>query len=205
MLIIAKCFSQDGTDSLANNEIVNKNIYETGNVDFNVQIDTINANRKIENELNLNSKNSQQSDLQICDYSEVDVKKLKTHKENLEWVKIVGIYTASVVLNAMGDGFNNSNKKTLGHVLNGASIGLLVASPFLVKYDTKKWYWYLASYVSLRVGLFDVTYNATRGLPFNFTGTTSPTDKAYNKMEIDPNVTRSLCLTIGMSIPIALL
>ncbi|MDR3652572.1 MAG: hypothetical protein P4L34_06340 [Paludibacter sp.] len=135
----------------------------------------------------------------------IGLKKKKNHNENLEWVKIAGLYTASVILNAMGDALNNSNRKTVGHMCNGASIGLLVASPFLVKYNTKKWYWYLASYVSLRVGLFDATYNTVKGLPLNFTGTTSPTDITYNKMEINPNFTRSLCLTLGMSIPIVLL
>lgn len=127
------------------------------------------------------------------------------HKERWEWVKIIGIYTASVILNGMGDAMNNSGRKTMGHYCDGASIGLLVASPFLVKFNTKKWYWYLASYISLRAGLFDVSYNITKGLPINFTGSTSPTDITYNKTKVNPTVTRSLLFSIGMSIPIALL
>ncbi len=178
---------------------------DVGQLNDPVSADTLKP--LIDNHLSLKPvENSLQiPDMSSYDQIKIGMKAKKTYNENLEWVKVVGLYTASVVLNAMGDGFNNSNRKTLGHVCNGASIGLLVASPFVVKYNAKKWYWYLASYVSLRVGLFDVTYNATRGLPLNFTGTTSPTDIAYNKMEIDPNVTRSLCLTLGMSIPIALL
>lgn len=158
-----------------------------------------NANLKLEN--NQLAMPASSSSVQL----DIPLKKQKIHNENLEWVKIAGLYAASVILNGVGDALNNSNRKTLGHICDGASIGLLVASPFLVKYNTKKWYWYLASYVSLRVGLFDVTYNAVRGLPSSATGTTSPTDIIYNKSEISPTFTRSLCLSLGMSIPIAFL
>ena len=145
------------------------------------------------------------SELAFNDSTVIVEKKNMFSFKSRDCLKVAGLYTVSIILNAMGDGFNNSQRKTLGHMLNAASIGLLVLSPFIVKYDKSKWYWYLATYVSLRIGLFDLTYNTTRGLPLNFTGTTSPTDIVYNNSNINPNYVRSLFLSIGMSLPIAIL
>ena len=202
LLSSAYCFSQKDTfrDTLS----VDTSNTTKQEANF-VRVDTLKP--LIDNSSNLKLENNHliMPELSSSNPMDIHLNTKKIHNENLEWVKIAGLYTASVILNAVGDALNNSNRKTVGHICNGASIGMLVASPFLVKYNTKKWYWYLASYVSLRVALFDVTYNTVKGLPLNFTGTTSPTDITYNKMEINPNLTRSLCLTLGMSIPIALL
>jgi hypothetical protein len=50
--------------------------------------------------------------------------------------------------------------------------------------------------------LFDVSYNVTRGLPLNYTGSTSITDKIYNKGGGQPTFPRMLGLVVGISIPI---
>jgi len=123
-------------------------------------------------------------------------------QERWEPVKIIGIYSASILLNAIGDGLNDSNNKTNGHLLNAASIGILLGSPFIIHYDRKKWYIYLISYTSLRIGLFDMSYNKTRGLPLNFIGTTSVTDKAYTKFGGMPTFPRICFFTLGIAIPI---
>jgi len=117
-------------------------------------------------------------------------------------LKVIGIYTASIILNGIGDGLNNSNRKTAGHVINALSIGMLVASPFLMDYDKKKWYWYFATYTSLRIGLFDWTYNMTRKLPFGYVGTTAPTDKFYKILVLNPNIPRPIFLSLGIVIPL---
>ena len=122
--------------------------------------------------------------------------------EKLNNLKLIGIYTASVLLNGIGDGLNDSDRKTTGHIINSLSIGLLVASPFLLDYDKNKWYWYLATYISLRIGLFDIAYNLTQGLPFGYSGTTSPTDKLYSSMHINPTIPRSVFFVLGIAIPI---
>lgn len=126
----------------------------------------------------------------------------KSHQERWEPVKVIGIYSASILLNAIGDGLNDSGKKTTGHLLNAASIATLLGSPFLIHYDTKKWYIYLISYTSLRIGLFDMTYNRTRGLPLNYIGSTSITDKAYTKFGGMPTFPRVCFLGLGIAIPI---
>lgn len=122
--------------------------------------------------------------------------------KKLNSLKLIGIYTASILLNGIGDGLNDNNHKTTGHILNSLSIGVLVVSPFLLDYDKKKWYWYLATYTSLRIGLFDIAYNSTRGLPFGYSGTTSPSDKCYNSMHVSPTIPRSVFFALGIYIPI---
>jgi hypothetical protein len=133
-------------------------------------------------------------------------KKEKTQKINnkWEWAKIIGLYSASIIVNGIGDGLNDNHQKTLGHLYNAASIGLLVASPFLVKYTKKNWFWYVATYTSLRIGLFDTTYNITRKLPINYEGTTSATDKLYKAIGISPAVLKSNFFAIGVSLPLIL-
>lgn len=125
-----------------------------------------------------------------------------TSNNKLNNLKLIGIYTASIILNGIGDGLNNSHRKTTGHIINSLSIGLLVASPFLLDYDKNKWYWYLATYISLRIGLFDIAYNLTQGLPFGYSGTTSPSDKLYNSIHINPTIPRSVFFVLGIAIPI---
>lgn len=122
--------------------------------------------------------------------------------KKLNNIKLIGIYTASILLNGIGDGLNDNKHKTTGHILNGLSIGALISSPFLLDYDKKKWYWYLATYTSLRIGLFDIAYNSTRGLPFSYSGMTSTSDKFYNYMHINPTIPRTVFFALGIYIPI---
>ena len=117
--------------------------------------------------------------------------------------KIIGIYSGSIVLNAIGDGLNDSGDKGWGHACNAASIGLLLSSPFLIDYEREKWYWYLISYTSLRIAMFDFTYNTTRGLGLNYIGGTSTWDKTLKKMN-PPNtyMGRAVFLGFGIAVPI---
>jgi len=120
-----------------------------------------------------------------------------------EAAKVIILYSSSIILNAVGDGLNDDGNKGWGHACNAASIGLLLSSPFIIDYDKKKWFWYLASYTSLRIGLFDYTYNTTRGLGLNYIGGTSTWDKVMKKMN-PPNtyLGRGVFLGFGIAIPI---
>lgn len=119
--------------------------------------------------------------------------------------KVIGLYSAAIICNGIGDGMNNTHNKTMGHIFNAASIGLLVASPFVVKYDQKKWYWYLLTYTSLRLALFDATYNVTTKQPIDFVGTTAITDKLYRAVGVGYDVSKSLGFVFGLTIPLRLL
>jgi len=120
-----------------------------------------------------------------------------------EPVKVITIFTASIALDAIGDGLYDSGDKTAGHTLQAASTGLLVASPLFLDMDRDNFWWYLISYVSLRIAFFDYSYNLTRGLPLEYRGTTSLWDKTVN--EFNPPSTlwhRSVFLTLAIVIPI---
>lgn len=121
-----------------------------------------------------------------------------------ESVKVISIYTGSILLNAIGDGLNDSGSKEWGHACNAASIGLLLTSPFIIDYNKSKWGYYLASYTTLRIALFDPAYNLTRGLPVTYIGNTSLWDKGLQKMKPPEGFIagRGLSLIIGVSIPI---
>ncbi|MEI6555754.1 MAG: hypothetical protein WCL70_09210 [Paludibacter sp.] len=200
LLILLPAISFSQSDSLSQNpDILNKQ--DSLHTNLSTQT-SIKSNPTEQKELIYKSLTQSDSLNKHIDYS-ITSKKIK--KGNLEWIKVIGLYTAAVVLNGIGDGLNDSHEKTWGHVYNAASIGLLVASPFLINYDTKKWYWYLASYTSLRIGLFDVCYNLTRGLPIDYTGITSSTDIAYNILKINPMYVRSVFFAIGFTIPITAL
>jgi hypothetical protein len=116
--------------------------------------------------------------------------------------KTVSVYTGSILLNAVGDGLNDSGQKGWGHVCNASSIGLLLISPALMNYQKHKWGWYVASYIGLRIGLFDYTYNITRGLSLEKIGDTSFWDKGLQKMNAPSTIFgRSVFLTFGIAVP----
>lgn len=133
------------------------------------------------------------------------LEQLRTARRNkLDKWKVVGLYSAAIILNGIGDGMNNTHKKTMGHIFNAASIGVLLSTPFLVDYDKNKWYWYVLTYTSLRVTLFDATYNVTTKQPINFIGSTAITDKLYKTLDMY-GVPKAMGLVVGLTIPLRLL
>ena len=127
------------------------------------------------------------------------------NQEKSEKWKVIALYSASVILNGIGDGLNDSKQKTVGHLFNAASIGTLVLSPLIFNYQKDKWFWYVLSYTCLRAALFDITYNLTRNLPADYTGSTCITDKFYNSHGISPLYPRAVFFAVGFTIPLTLL
>lgn len=122
-----------------------------------------------------------------------------------ESVKVIGLYTTAIVLNAVGDGLNDSGSKTWGHTCNAVSIGSLLMSPVLLDMNKDNWGYYLLSYVSLRISFFDYTYNATRGLGLDYIGNSSLSDKFLQGTKPPPQFIlfgRSLTFIVGISTPI---
>lgn len=122
-----------------------------------------------------------------------------------EPVKVIALYTTSIALEAVGDALYDDGDKAWGKSLQAASLGLVIVSPFVLDVERGTWYWYLSSYVCLRVALFDPMYNATRGLPLGYTGTTSVWDKAVQRVVPPEGVKmfgHSVFFIIGVSIPI---
>lgn len=132
-------------------------------------------------------------------------KQPRSNFDKWERWKVIGLYSAAIICNGIGDGMNNTHRKTLGHIFNAASIGMLVASPFVVKYDTKKWYWYLLTYTSLRLALFDATYNVTTKQPINFIGSTAITDKMYKAVGMGYDLSKTVGFVVGLTIPLRII
>lgn len=101
-------------------------------------------------------------------------------EKDYSW-ELLGIFASSILLDAVGDGLNDRGDKVWGHGLQAASTGVLLASPFIIDIDLSKWGYYLASYVTMRIALFDFAYNATRGLPLDYVGNSSLWDKGLQE------------------------
>jgi len=121
-----------------------------------------------------------------------------------EPLKVISVYSGSIILNAVGDGLNDSGNKTWGHACNAASIGLLVSTPIVFKNVTKEnWYHYPIIYSCLRFSMFDYSYNMIRGLPFDYMGTTAPTDRVFNKAPAGyMRFVKGISFTVGIVAPI---
>jgi len=126
---------------------------------------------------------------------------LDKHDKTEKW-KVITLYSASVIFNGIGDGLNDSRQKTIGHLFNAASVGTLVLSPAIFNYDKDKWFWYVLTYTCLRAALFDITYNLTRNMPANNTGSTCITDKYYNIQGVSPMYPRAIFFAVGFTIPL---
>lgn len=134
------------------------------------------------------------------DYYTIDTIEKKKIPES---VKVITLYSSAIILNAVGDGLNDSGEKQWGHACNAASIGILLTSPFIIDYEKSKWGWYLTSYTSLRIALFDYSYNLSRGLPLNYIGGTSTWDKVLKEMNPpDTYMGRGVFFIVGITIPI---
>jgi hypothetical protein len=120
--------------------------------------------------------------------------------QNENW-KRLGLFTASIALDAAGDALMDDGTKKLGHLCNAASVATTISIPFILDVDKENWLGYLASYTFIRFAVFDYTYNGVRGLPFGYTGNTSHYDKMMQKV---PNGfelwSKSIVLSVGLHI-----
>jgi len=116
-------------------------------------------------------------------------------------MKIIILFLIAVIFDAAGDALNDSHRKGIGHALQAIFVGLLLMSPFFIDVALNSWGWYLASYICLRIALFDPIYNITRGLKWNFIGTTSLWDKtrmAFNPPASGEIFGRAIFLAAGI-------
>jgi len=95
-------------------------------------------------------------------------------------LKTIGLYTGSIILDAVGDGLMDSGNKEWGHFCNAASTGVLVMSPFVIDMKKEQWGWYAAGYILMRMAIYDIVYNLTRGLMWNYHGNTSEWDNMWS-------------------------
>jgi len=87
-------------------------------------------------------------------------------------MRILIIYFVAIVLAAVADGCMDSGVKIVGHSAETISILALLLIPFIQKYRGG-WGWYIAAYLFLRIGMFDIVYNLTAGNPITYHDITS--------------------------------
>ena len=87
-------------------------------------------------------------------------------------MRILILYTVSIVLAAVADGLMDAGGKITAHSLEAVSVLALLVVPFVHKHRGG-WGWYIAAYLCLRIGLFDPMYNLAAGNELFFHGTTS--------------------------------
>lgn len=98
-----------------------------------------------------------------------------------KWTR-VALFTTSIFLNSVGDGLYDEGKKLESKSFKAASIGTLVIVPLVTHVDRKKGLNYVLTFTCLRYTFFDAGYNLTRGLPFNYVGTTSYNDRFLGRI-----------------------
>lgn len=139
-------------------------------------------------------------------YKEVSFTMTPVRKSRIpESVKVITVYTLSIALNAIGNGLDDDGHKEWGHACTAMSYGLLLATPFIFNVDKSNWGWYIASYVSLRIALFDPIYNSVRDLPIGYYGDSSVSDQFLQWTQPPTGLQmfgRVIFLGIGISIPI---
>jgi len=114
------------------------------------------------------------------------------------------LYTVSILLAAIGDACMDSGGKLIGHSAETVSIFILLIVPFIQKYKGG-WGWYIAAYLFLRIGMFDIVYNITRGLPTTYHDITSFWGMIlglFNPPVIAELFGRAIFLFAGIMIPI---
>ncbi len=60
-------------------------------------------------------------------------------QQRWEPYKVILLYSASIMMNAIGDGLNDSQHNIQGHIWNAASVGTLLLSPAIMNYQRDKW------------------------------------------------------------------
>lgn len=98
-----------------------------------------------------------------------------------KWIR-VGLFSTSIVLNAVGDGLYDEKKKLLSKSFRAGSIATLLAVPLVTHVEKKDAVNYVVTFSCLRYTLFDAGYNLTRNLPYDYMGTTSHHDRILGKI-----------------------
>ena len=90
----------------------------------------------------------------------------------------IGVFTASVIMNGLGDGLNSRTYYNSGHLLSAASIGSLLVLPIFSKADWK----YPITYLGIRYALFDAFYNIGAHRKLSYEGGKNYYDEGAGKL-----------------------
>lgn len=134
-------------------------------------------------------------------FSQTELNFKPEKQQNNERLIRLGMFTSSIILNAVGESQNNHGNKDIGHLCTAASYGIVLSIPLIINVDKSKWYWYILEYASLRFALFDYAYNISAGLPLNYHGNSNYYDRVMNNNE-SWYIAKGLTFTLGIAIDI---
>jgi hypothetical protein len=126
----------------------------------------------------------------------------QNYKKDNTAVRVITTLTAWSILNGIGDGLNDNGNKGFGHSVNALSSAILISGMIWSQPDKKDLLNTLISAAGIRFVTFDYAYNLTRGLPLEYTGTTSPGDKLQKRVPANfKTLTKAtvLCFTLGFT------
>ena len=124
-------------------------------------------------------------------------------KKNARPLGIIAYNIGTVALGSVADGLYDEGHKEWAHALHAVEVGALISGPFIFNIKLNEAGWYIASYASMRLALFDLGYNATRGLPALYNGSTSWYDQIMSKVpEHGRAFIKTIAFTVSVSIPI---
>lgn len=122
------------------------------------------------------------------------------------WKRPVAIslyHVGTVLAGSLGDAYNDSGNKPLGHTLKALEVAALISGPMLFKLSKREYAPYIATYVGWRVVGYDYLYNAARKLPLDYLGKSSNWDRFLSKQQPSGIVfARSIVLIATIHIPI---
>jgi len=102
------------------------------------------------------------------------------HEKRDVWneVKVCGIMVSQITLAAASDALYDNGDKVESKLVELASLGILAYGAATFDINKFNWWRYLIKYTAFRIGTYDFTYNAIRGLPLDYIGNTGVWDKA---------------------------
>jgi hypothetical protein len=95
-------------------------------------------------------------------------------------VKALTLITASITLDAVGDGLTYNGKPYIGKAFNVASYMPIIAAPIIIKMPGKDWLKFGVSFISLRSGLYAPTYNMVTGHDILYNDDLTPYRKLWD-------------------------
>jgi len=116
---------------------------------------------------------------------------------------IILYFFVIIIIGAIADGLFDNGIKNISHFLHAIEIGLCLIFGIIFKITFRELIAFILSYLFIRLAIFDISYNITRGLDLFYIGSTSLYDNIFAKIPKDGIIfikIWALILGVGISI-----